>query len=354
MRIGWGRAPISLTVVCVPKPTRVRPFHAAVLLIALLALLLSACSSGGGKPKSAVTVTKSPVPVTEANGKSSIASSGSPSSSSPTTAAARPVHIKTLNSDGATYGVGMPVIAYFSAKLTSAKALQDATKATVNGKPIQGAWYFEYSSANKGYPVEGHFRPQSYWAAHSKISISIPTKGLSAGKGLAFDNSLTLGFAIGARNITTVDASTNKVTVTSDGKKLGTFPTSLGDPLGRGGNKRTRRGIKVIMEKGRDISMRGPGYFDPHIKFTQRLTYDGEYLHAAPWNISNINRGINTSNGCTNLLPKDAEKLYGVLSVGDVVSYPNADGPKMQLGQGYGDWNLSWSQWRTGGLVSTS
>lgn len=264
------------------------------------------------------------------------------------------VHIKTLNSDGATYGVGMPVIAYFSKKFTSAKALQAVTTATVDGKPLQGAWYFEYSSANKDYPVEGHFRPQSYWAPHSKIHIAIPARGLPAGPGLAFDNSLTLDFAIGARNITTVDASTHKVTVISDGQTIGTFPTSLGDPTGRGGNKRTRSGIKVIMEKGRDISMRGPGYYDPHIKFTQRLTYDGEYLHSAPWNISNINRGIDTSNGCTNLLPKDAEKLYGVLEVGDVVTYPNADGPKMQLGEGYGDWNLSWGAWQSGGLVSTS
>jgi len=342
-----GCPPISLTVVDVPKPTRLRPIPAVVLLIASLALLLSACSSGGGKPKGTVTVTGG-------NGNASSGSSSGSSSAAPTTPAATPVHIKTLNSDGVTYGVGMPVIAYFSKKLTSAKELQAKTTATVNGKPIKGAWYFEYSSANKGYPVEGHFRPQVYWPAHSKIHIGIPMKGVSAGKGLAFDNSLTLDFSIGPRNITTVDDSNNTVTFVSDGRKMGTFKTSLGDPKGRGGNKRTKSGIKVIMEKGRDISMRGPGYFDPHIKFTQRLTYDGEYLHAAPWNISNINRGINTSNGCTNLLPKDAQRLYGLLRIGDVVTYPNADGPRMQLGQGYGDWNVSWSEWQTGGLVSTS
>lgn len=333
-----------LTVSSAPKPARRSPYPAFVLLFASLALLLGACSSGAGKPASTVTVTG-------AGAKASAPSSTPPPSTAP---AAVSVHIKTLNSDGATYGVGMPVIAYFSKKFTSAKALQAVTTATVDGKPLQGAWYFEYSSANKDYPVEGHFRPQSYWAPHSKIHIAIPARGLPAGPGLAFDNSLTLDFAIGARNITTVDASTHKVTVISDGQTIGTFPTSLGDPTGRGGNKRTRSGIKVIMEKGRDISMRGPGYYDPHIKFTQRLTYDGEYLHSAPWNISNINRGIDTSNGCTNLLPKDAEKLYGVLEVGDVVTYPNADGPKMQLGEGYGDWNLSWGAWQSGGLVSTS
>ena len=63
---------------------------------------------------------------------------------------------------------------------------------------------------------------------------------------------------------------------------------------------------------------------------------------------------MNSSNGCTNLLPGDAERLYHMVRVGDVVTYPNADGPQMQLGQGYGDWNVSWGQWQTGGLVSTT
>jgi lipoprotein-anchoring transpeptidase ErfK/SrfK len=107
------------------------------------------------------------------------------------------------------------------------------------------------------------------------------------------------------------------------------------------------------MEKGRDISMRGPGYFDAHVKYTQRLTYDGEYLHSAPWNVYNITHGIDSSNGCTNLLPADATKLYGYLGIGDVVQYPNANGPRMQLGQGYGDWNVTWSLWQTGGAIPT-
>jgi len=33
--------------------------------------------------------------------------------------------------------------------------------------------------------------------------------------------------------------------------------------------------------------------------------------------------------------------------------YPNANGPKMQLGAGYGDWNVPWSQWLNGGLAHT-
>ena len=31
-------------------------------------------------------------------------------------------------------------------------------------------------------------------------------------------------------------------------------------------------------------------YYECGIKFDSRLTYDGEYLHAAPWNVSNIDQ----------------------------------------------------------------
>jgi lipoprotein-anchoring transpeptidase ErfK/SrfK len=328
----------------VDKPPSSRSTRLVLGLTTAVALLVSACSSGSSPATR--TVTK-----TGANGSVTTATSGAASTApaSTTAPAAAPVHIKTLNSDGVTYGVGMPIIAFFSKKITSGKALQDATKTTVNGQPLKGAWYFETSSYYKGYPIEAHWRPQSYWPAHATVHVAIPTKGLSAGKGLAFDNSLTLDFSTGARNISSVDAASHKMTVTTDGKQYGVFPVSLGSH-----RTPTAHGIKVIMEKGRDISMRGPGYFDAHVKFTQRLTYGGEYLHAAPWNVSNINNGVDSSNGCTNLLPKDAQKLYGFLQVGDVVEYPNANGPSMQLGAGYGDWNLNWGTWQSGGLVSTT
>ncbi len=51
--------------------------------------------------------------------------------------------------------------------------------------------------------------------------------------------------------------------------------------------------------------------------------------------------------------PGVAQKLYGFLGVGDVVLFPNASGPAMQLGTGYGDWNLSWASWQTGGAIPT-
>jgi lipoprotein-anchoring transpeptidase ErfK/SrfK len=304
------------------------------------ALLLAACSSGTSGHGSAASNGGSSSPGT--NGSSTSAST----SASP---AAQPVHVRLTNSDNTTVGIGMPIIAYFSKRITSAKELQQATTITVNGAPAQGWWYFETSAAFKGYPIEGHLRLDNFWPAHATIHVAMPIKGLAAGTGLAYDDSLTLDFATGPADIATVDDASHTLHLTMDGVDKGTYPVSLG-----ASNTRTRSGTKIIMEKGASICMRGPGYYECGVKYTQRLTYDGEYLHSAPWNVHNITSGVDSSNGCTNLLPADAQKLYGLLEIGDVVQYPNANGGKMQLGQGYGDWNVPNSLWHTGGLVSTA
>jgi lipoprotein-anchoring transpeptidase ErfK/SrfK len=316
-----------------------------VALTAALAsavLALSACSSGGKSVTSGA-----PVAGGSSSGGSSSASSSAASST--TAAADKPVHVSVNLGDGAQVGVGMPVIATFKTKITNGAAFQKATAVTVNDQPVPAAWYFEYSDPASGHVMEAHLRTQTYWPAHAKVHVDLPVKGLSAGKGLAFDDSLTLDFLTGAAHVATVDDSSHRLTLTVDGQTQGSYPVSLG-----ASDTRTLSGTKVIMEKGASICMSGPGYHECGIKFNQRLTYGGEYLHSAPWNVYNITHGIDSSNGCTNLLPADAEKLYGILEIGDVVQYPNANGGKMQLGQGYGDWNVPWSIWQGGGAVSTT
>lgn len=256
----------------------------------------------------------------------------------------KPVHVSLHNGDGDVRGVGMPIIAFFNVAPTDAKQFNAATKVTVNGSPVEGNWFFE-KTAHEGAALEGHWRPQTYWPGHAKIHMDLPVKGMSAGAGLTFDDSLTLDMSTGVAYVGTVDATTLKMTVTADGAQFGVYPVSLGAK-----KTPTAHGIKVIMEKGLDIEMKGPGYDDPHVKYTQRLTYGGEYLHSAPWNVANIGHR-STSNGCTNLLPADAKKLYGTFKIGDVFVYPNANGPAMTLGAGYGDWNVDWATWQTGGAL---
>ena len=323
-----------------------------IALFALpFALLLAACTAAPQAAAPQSTTGLSSASASPSSPPTSAASTPTktvaPTTTKPKAPTGKPVHVSLLEDDGATFGVGMPIIAWFNRAPTDATAFAKATTVTVNGRRVNGAWYFE-KTAHAGAALEGHYRPSGYWPAHAKIEMALPVKGLSAGKGLVYDDSLTLSMATGAANISTVDAQTLKMTVKTDGKVYGVFPVSLG-----ASNTPTLRGTKVIMEKGADISMRGPGYFDAHVQWTQRLTYDGEYLHSAPWNVSNL--GVrSTSNGCTNLSPTVAKQLFNYLGIGDVVLYPNANGPEMQLGSGYGDWNVPWATWLTGGAISTT
>ena len=122
----------------------------------------------------------------------------------------------------------------------------------------------------------------------------------------------------------------------SDGKLWGTFPTSLG-----ASNTPTKRGIKVIMEKGASICMTARATTSAASSSPSGSPTTASTCTRRRGTSSNIERGIDSSNGCTNLLPADAQKLYDLLEIGDVVKYPNANGPQMTLGDGYGDWNVS-------------
>ena len=138
-----------------------------------------------------------------------------------------PVHVSSLESDGATYGVGMPIVVYFDQKITDASAFIKAATVTVNGADEDGAWYFEVS-ARSGEVIEAHYRPQTYWPGHAKIHVGLPLAGLSAGAGLVYNDSLTLDFSTGVANILTVDGNTHMLTVMSDGSLYGTYPGLAG------------------------------------------------------------------------------------------------------------------------------
>ncbi|HZZ97984.1 MAG TPA: L,D-transpeptidase [Jatrophihabitantaceae bacterium] len=346
-----------------PFATRLRRASSSTATAVALVLVVAACSSNT-KPGPVVTRTVTNGPTAGASGPSaSVPSKSKPSKSKPPKPTGKPVHVSSaVLSDGSQVGVGMPIILLLSRPIRQARDFSAATTVTVNGHAINGGWYFERKYGDAGHPIEADYRPARYWPGHAQVHMELKAKGKSAGKGLIFDNNLSLDFSTGAAHVLTVDDATHRLTVMSDGHQWPdastTFPVSLGLAA-----TPTKRGIKVVMEKGLDIPMHGPGYYDPHVKFTQRLTYDGEYLHSAPWNCvgapgcsgpqNNIG-SADSSNGCTNLKPEDAQKLFEFLEIGDVVQYPNASGPLMGLGDGYGDWNVPWPQWQTGGLYPVS
>ena len=259
----------------------------------------------------------------------------------------KPIHVSLLESDGAVYGVGMPIIAWFDRAPTDAAAFDKAVTVTVNGRPAGGAWFWE-KSGHQGAAVEAHYRPELCWPAHAKIRMNAPLKGVSAGTGLAYDDSLTLAMSTGAANIATVDGRTERMTVTSEGKKVFSFPVSLG-----AADHPTYGGTKIVMEKNRVEEMKsapGEPFYDLNVPWSVRLTNSGEFVHSASWNGGNI--GVrSTSHGCTNLNVDAAKQYFQFAQLGDVFTYTNTGGPTMPSWDGYGDWNVRWSAWQAGGLL---
>ncbi|MDT4911479.1 MAG: hypothetical protein QOC66_607 [Pseudonocardiales bacterium] len=339
---------------------------AVVAAAVATALVVSHRSGSDGSPAAGASgtptaVTSNPTgSTTEATGSTSGATIKATGS---TSAAARPpakvVRVTALENDGASYGVGMPIVLYFSPAPTDPKAFEAAATVTVDGAPAGGAWYWEQPTADevKGHIVEAHYRMRNYWPADSTIHVRTPIGGLSAGKGLVYSAKLSsLDYKIGDAHVSLVDARGLSMQVTSNGKPVRTVAVSLGKA-----STPTFNGVKVVMQKGEDlpgtnrlrpngtVMMNGPGYHDDPVQWSVRITRSGEYVHAAPWN-----KGIgarSTSNGCTNLHTADGEWFYHFSQIGDVVQYTNTDGTQMPSWDGLGDWNLSWSQWTSGGFL---
>jgi lipoprotein-anchoring transpeptidase ErfK/SrfK len=332
-----------------PRPPRRRSSAviATVIGVAAVALVAAITASRLGNRDHSRATAASPTGSHSAAGQSS-GSKGKATKPVRPAGPTHPVHISLFQGDGQTYGIGIPIIAQFSKNVTDAHAFNKAVRVTVNGQPADGAWFWVKS--NGGYAMEAHFRPQHYWPAHSKVQMSMPLKGVSAGKGLAFDDSLTLSMNIGAAHISQVNGATEQMVITSDGKEVNHFPVSLGQA-----STPTYLGTKVVMAKKNPQHMvSAPGEANPYsldVPWSVRLTNSGEFVHAAAWNTGNIG-SRSTSHGCTNLTVADAKWFYNFAVIGDVVTYTNTGATQqMPSWDGFGDWNVPWSIWSEGNLL---
>jgi lipoprotein-anchoring transpeptidase ErfK/SrfK len=307
----------------------------------LVAVVLAGCGNGpasSAAPSAASSSSASPAPSTSA-------------APTPRQGSGTPVHVSLFENDGQTFGVGMPIIAYFDEKVTDATVFDQVATVTVNGQPAGGAWYWEASSRS-GSKLEAHYRLPQYWPAHAAIHVELPVQGLWAGDGLVFDNDVTLDISTGAAQLATVDGTpgVDTMTLTSDGQPVRTLQVSLGRAT-----TPTYLGTAVVMAKSNPEEMTSdPGEvpaYDISVPWSVRVTYSGEFIHDAYWN-GQLGQ-TNTSHGCTNLSPEDAEWYYNWSQVGDPVTWVNTGTAQaIPVTDGWGDWNLDWATYAQGGLLS--
>ncbi len=250
--------------------------------------------------------------------------------------------------DGQTVGVGMPVILKFDLPVQRKAAFEK--KLSVDTEPAQkGSWYWISDT-------EVHWRPKNYWKPGTDVSVTAAVNSVDAGNGIYGQENRTADFSIGDRVVMKTNIASHQMRVLRNGKFLRSIPISAGKA-----GFTTRSGIKVIVEQFRykDMTSASIGIGDEassdfydleNVEYAQRVTYSGEFLHAAPWSVGSQG-SANVSHGCVGMSTANAGWLFTQTKVGDVVEVTGTD-RQMELGNGYGDWNLSWADWKAGSALS--
>lgn len=243
--------------------------------------------------------------------------------------------------DDWTVGVGMPIVVQFSRTVKNKDAAVKALRVKTTPE-VEGAWRWMSSQAV-------WWRPKDYWPSGTKVEVTAALDGAELASGVWGRRTYTTKFTVGSAIISTVDVKKHTLTVTKDGKVVRQLPVTTGLPTEK---YRTRNGVKVIMDKKpterMDAASTGtqkddPEYYNLVVKWAMRLTWSGEYLHAAPWSVGSQGRA-NVSHGCTGLSTENAKWLYDFSKIGDVVVYKNSPRP-LEPGNGYTAWEFSWEKW---------
>ncbi|MEV7521936.1 Ig-like domain-containing protein [Streptomyces sp. NPDC091371] len=252
---------------------------------------------------------------------------------------------------GSTVGVAMPVSLVFDNPVANKAEVEKQLKVTTsNNTEGSWGWFKDYSGKDR---VD--WRPKEYWKSGTEVKVDMNLGGVDSGKGGGlFARDYNTEFKIGKDRRMEVSLDTKRMTVTEDGQTVKTIPISAGTP---GGKKASWSGKMVLMSKEGTIRMDsqtvglGDAY-DKMVDYSMRLTWSGMYAHAAPWNAANFGRA-NTSSGCVGMSDANAAAFYSEVQVGDPFEVVG-DGSKgnADLGNGYGEWNLSWEQWKAKSALS--
>ena len=251
-----------------------------------------------------------------------------------------------------TSGVGMPVSINFTHAVKDRAAVQKAI--TVTAEPaveVVGHWFSD---------TRLDFRPETYWASGTKITLSLRLKDIEGADGVYGVQQKDVTFHVGRSQISTVDLAGKEMVVERDGATIATYPVS-------GGNAQhtTWSGIMVISERFKQTRMEsstvglGDEYDISDVPHAQRLTTSGTFVHGNYWASTSVFGHENTSHGCVGL--HDAKgandssvagyKFYDSSMLGDVVIVKNSGEKTVDPANGLNGWNLSWTEWKAGSAV---
>jgi lipoprotein-anchoring transpeptidase ErfK/SrfK len=258
---------------------------------------------------------------------------------------ANTVRVSSNIGDGNVVGVGMPLVLRFGRDIPANVRDEVERRLWVTTSPAQeGSWNW-FSG------TELHYRPKAYWQAGTKLDFRIGTGGLPLGGSWYGRADLTIDASIRTDPLVmTVDNKTKKMTVTYKGQVAKTLPVSLG-----AARTPSSSGTMVVMERLRNTVFDTSDAPDPRdryvtpIEYAQRLTWGGEFIHAAPWSVQH--QGVrNVSHGCVNVSMANAAWLFNLSKVGDPITIKGTE-RTLQKGNGWTDWSIPWDQYIKGAAL---
>lgn len=245
--------------------------------------------------------------------------------------------------DGQTIGVGQPLAIYFGDSIEDKQAAEEAI--TIKTDPtVEGAFYWFSDS-------EVHWRPKEFWKPGTTIDLDVDIYGKHLGDGVYGEENRQATVTVGDSVIARANAATHRMTVQINGAVVRTIPISMGRPEFPSNN-----GVHVVTQQHETYKMDSSTYgLEPDeggyvttVQYATRISNGGEFVHAAPWSVADQGER-NVSHGCINMSTEDARWFYNTFDKGDVVIQTNTGGPQLQPWDGFGDWQIPWDQWLTGG-----
>ncbi|MYS25191.1 MULTISPECIES: L,D-transpeptidase [unclassified Streptomyces] len=268
-----------------------------------------------------------------------------------TSSAQAGLHV-TFGPNAGTYGVGQPITAALNrpVKDRAARAsVESSLVVTSTPQAAPGSWYWVDDRTL-------HYRPQTYWPAHAKIVVRSTLSGVKVQSGVLGGADKPLTLHTGDRIEAITNAATDHMTFKDNGKVVKTLPVTTGKP-----GFDTRNGLKVVLAKESFVQMKSQSIgiaagssdsYDLPVYWATRVTWSGEYVHAAPWS-EGSQGSANVSHGCTGMSTENAKWFFDHVRQGDIVNVINSKGPRMTpFDNGFGDWNLSWAQWQKGSALN--
>lgn len=244
--------------------------------------------------------------------------------------------------DGRVVGIGMPVVLTFARPVRHRPSVEAALSVAALPK-TEGAWRWVNAR-------QLQWRPKTFWRPGTRVRVVADLRGVEIAPGTWGTRSRSARFTVGSAMVSTVDLRAHTMTVRRGGKVLRVIPVTNGMP-----GLESRAGIKVIIS--RETSRRmdaattgvppgSPDYYNRVVQYAMRLTWSGEFIHAAPWSVASQGKA-NVSHGCTGMSTDDARWLFEQSKAGDVVEFVHGSRP-LEDGNGYTAWNVPFSRWATG------